>query len=200
MNRDDFLNALSERLRNLPEAERERLRAYYDEMIGDRIEEGMSEEAAVAALGDIEEIVSGIMYDMPIGTLIKAKVNSGKRKAKGGYLPLVILGAPLWLPLLLAFAATVFAIYVAIWSVIVALYAVLVALGFSFAGGVIAGAVTAFTRDFFVGLCLIGMAVVCAGLLMLLLRPLTGATKALVRLTVRFARFLKSLVIVKKED
>ena len=55
MTKLDFLFALQSRLEGLPKDEvRERI-GFYAEMIEDRMEEGMPEEAAVAAVGSVEE-------------------------------------------------------------------------------------------------------------------------------------------------
>lgn len=56
MNRQTFIRELEQRLAALPEDERTKLVDYYAEMIDDRVEEGLSEEEAVAALGDVADI------------------------------------------------------------------------------------------------------------------------------------------------
>lgn len=56
----EFLNELDARMVDLPESERTRLREYFTEMIDDRIEAGMSEEAAVSALGAPGELLRDI--------------------------------------------------------------------------------------------------------------------------------------------
>lgn len=57
MTKSDFILSLSEALADLPGQERVRVLEYYEEMIDDRIENGMAEEEAVAAMGSIEEIL-----------------------------------------------------------------------------------------------------------------------------------------------
>ena len=65
MNKEQFLSELSRRLDGLNGNDLYRTLEYYAEMIDDRVEEGMSEEAAVAALGDAEAIAREIMQDAP---------------------------------------------------------------------------------------------------------------------------------------
>ena len=65
MNKEQFLSELSRRLDGLNGNDLYRTLEYYAEMIDDRMEEGMSEEAAVAALGDAEAIAREIMQDAP---------------------------------------------------------------------------------------------------------------------------------------
>lgn len=57
MTKSEFILSLSEALTHLPGQERVRILEYYEEMIDDRVESGMSEENAVAAMGSIEEIL-----------------------------------------------------------------------------------------------------------------------------------------------
>ena len=57
MKRNEFLSKLKERLWALPEADKQCSLDYYSEMIDDRMEDGLSEEEAVAAIGDLDEIV-----------------------------------------------------------------------------------------------------------------------------------------------
>jgi len=57
MTKSEFILSLSEALASLPGRERSRVLEYYEEMIDDRIESGMTEEDAVAAMGSIEEIL-----------------------------------------------------------------------------------------------------------------------------------------------
>lgn len=57
MNKTQFLEELSRRLEGLSDAERKIALDFYAELISDRMEEGMTEEAAVAALGSIDQIV-----------------------------------------------------------------------------------------------------------------------------------------------
>jgi len=52
MTKREFLEMLNERTSCLSEAERDRLLEYYGEIIDDRMEEGLTEAEAVAALGD----------------------------------------------------------------------------------------------------------------------------------------------------
>lgn len=65
MNKEQFLSELSRRLDGLNGNDLYRTLEYYAEMIDDRVEDGMSEEAAVAALGDLEAIAREIMQDAP---------------------------------------------------------------------------------------------------------------------------------------
>ena len=56
MNKQAFLNELRNLTGGLNEGERSKLLEYYEEMIDDRVEEGIAEEEAVAAMGSPADI------------------------------------------------------------------------------------------------------------------------------------------------
>ena len=60
MTKQEFLTALERALSKLPHAEVQQAIAFYDEAISDRVEDGMSEDDAVASLGDVDEIARQI--------------------------------------------------------------------------------------------------------------------------------------------
>ena len=57
MDKHDFLMQLQNRLSGLPQEDIEERLNFYNEMIDDRIEDGLSEEEAIAAVGSLDEIV-----------------------------------------------------------------------------------------------------------------------------------------------
>ena len=63
MTRGEFLNSLYHRLGSLDREQAEQHLTYYAEMLMDRMEEGMSEEEAVASMEDVETIASRILQD-----------------------------------------------------------------------------------------------------------------------------------------
>jgi len=63
MNKNEFISVLKKRLDSVPKEDINKSVDYYSEMIEERKEEGMSEEDAVAALGDIEDIISQILSE-----------------------------------------------------------------------------------------------------------------------------------------
>ena len=95
MDRYEVLYELKSKLAQLPEIEIEKHLSYYEEMIDDRIEDGMTEEEAVASLEDVSVIAERILMDTPITTLVKTKV-----KPKKGWtataIVLAIIGSPIW--------------------------------------------------------------------------------------------------------
>lgn len=57
MTKNEFIEKLTEALAYLPGRERIRILEYFEEMIDDRIENGMTEEEAIAAMDSIEDIL-----------------------------------------------------------------------------------------------------------------------------------------------
>ena len=65
MTRDEFLNRLGELLACLPADQVEETKQFYAEAIADRMEDGMSEEEAVAAMGAPGEVAEATLDDLP---------------------------------------------------------------------------------------------------------------------------------------
>ena len=193
MTKAEFLAELRSAISGLPEADIEKSLDFYSEMIDDRVEDGLSEEEAVAALGSIEEIKTQILKDIPITKIIKEKVKP-KRSLSGLEITLLIVGFPIWLPLLISVAAVIFSVYVTLWSVIVVLYSVDLVLFAGAIAGVLGSIPILFIGNISAALLLLGGGLVCAGLGILWIFVCVGATKAIVWLT---KVFFKSLFIGK---
>lgn len=120
MNKRAFIARLKARLRGLSRREVDDRISFYLEAIDDRIEEGMSEDAAVEAVGDVDVIAEQIRAD--IGAKVGDDYN--KKNWKAWEIVLVALGSPLWASLLLAALAIVLSIYIVVWAVNLTLWAV----------------------------------------------------------------------------
>lgn len=121
MTRSEFLKALKRALRDLDARERERYLSDYAELIEDKLETGMSEEASVAELGDISSIAAAILTDA-------GEQGHIKPKRSPLVICLLVIGSPLWISLLIAAAAIVLALYISLWDIILSLCALLLAL------------------------------------------------------------------------
>ena len=113
MDKNAFLDELREKLSGLPEEDIEERVAFYREMIDDRIEDGVPEEEAVEGVGTVDSVVEQIMSEIPLSKLVREKVKP-KRSLKAWEIVLLVLGSPVWIPLLVAAAAVVFAVYIVI--------------------------------------------------------------------------------------
>ena len=83
MNKQEFLNALRYGLSGLPQDDVEERLVFYSEMIDDRMEEGLSEEEAVAQAGPIEEIVSQTVGEIPLTKIVKERIKPKRHMSVG---------------------------------------------------------------------------------------------------------------------
>ncbi|MBO7352364.1 MAG: DUF1700 domain-containing protein [Candidatus Methanomethylophilaceae archaeon] len=199
MNKQEFLSQLRNSLAGLPQEDIDERLGFYDEMIDDRIEDGLTEEEAVAEIGPIEAIVPQIVADIPLPKLVKERMKP-KRRLSAGEIVLLILGAPLWFPLLVAAFAILLSIYIVIWSVIISLWAVEVSFIVSAVAGVIGGIVLICMGRGAEGLTLIGGGLVLAGLSVFLYFGCLAASKGTIILTKKIALWIKSLFIRKESS
>ena len=196
MNKQIFLSELRTRLSGLPQEDIEERLGFYEEMIDDRMEDGCSEEEAVAGVGSIDEIVSQILADYPLSKLVKEKVKP-KHKLRAWEIVLLILGSPIWLCLLIAAFVVIFALYVVLWALIVVLWAVEISLMISVLACVAGAVILAVQGQGLLGLATLGAG--CAGLSIFLFFGCKGATKGAAILTKKIALGIKSLFIGKGE-
>ncbi len=194
MNKQQFLTAIRDRLNGLPQSEIQKYLDYYSEMIDDRMEEGLSEEAAVSSMESVEDIASQILMDTPLPKLVKAKVNPG-RSFKAWEVVLIILGFPLWFPLLVAASAVIFSVYIVLWSVVLVLYAVDLVFAAAAVSCITAGTVTIFSGMLSYAVLALGIGLVCAGIAILLFFAFNKVTLGIVALGKIFIRWIKSLFI-----
>lgn len=196
MTKREFLEALEKKLSQLPPEERQKQLEFYAELLSDKMEEGMSEQEAVADLGSVEDIASSILQEMPLSKLVKSRV-----KPSSGWtvlsIVLLVLGLPIWLPLCIVFVALVVTVYVVIWCVIIALIATFIGVAI----GVVALFIIAFVslfRHLPAFFLILGCALLCAGLCVLAFIVIRAAIKGLVLLTKSIGRGIKSLFIKKE--
>ena len=197
MNKYEFLGRLRERLAGLPPKDIDASLDYYAELIADRIEDGMSEEEAVAAMGSIDEIVAQILEDTSLPKLVKEKVRP-KRALRTWEILLIVLGFPLWFILLVTFASIIFSVLVAIGSVIISLFAVAVAVGACALAFIVAGLICFVTAKVALGTILIGASLICAGLCILFFIGATYASKGILWLCKKGIYAIKSCFVGKE--
>lgn len=182
MTKNEFMKVLVQRLRGLPQAEIDKSLGYYDEIISDRMEDGMSEEEAVAALGDVEEIAQNILHATPLPTLVKARVDNHCDKNNSNkilWVLILILTFPIWISAL----GVAFGLFVGLIGTIFGLLVALIAILFSIAAAAVAiviGAIAAFlTGNVGAGMCYLGGGLFFVGLFLLLTQPVKAACKGL---------------------
>ena len=199
MNKKQFLEAIRNRIKGLPEHDIDKSLDYYSEMIDDRVEDGMTEEEAVAALGTVDEIVTQILNDIPLPKLVKEKV-SPKRSLSAWEILLLVLGFPLWFPLLISFASIILSAYIVLWSVVISLYAVNFAVLVSGLACIAAGVLFFITAKPVPAIAIMGMGFLCLGLGILLLFLFNLITIGVVKLSKLIILEIKHLFVGRRED
>ena len=199
MNKIQFLMVLQDRLCGLPQEDIEERLNFYGEMIDDRVEEGLSEEEAVADVGDVDQIVDQILQEVLLIKIVKEKITP-KRKLKVLEIILLSLGSPIWVSLLIAALAVIFSLYVSLWSVIVSLWSVFVALCACFLGSLGNGIFLMCSGNGAAGAVYIGASLVCAGLTVFFFMGCKLATKGTIRLTKKIVLWVKGLFTGKEDQ
>ena len=122
MNRNEFIQELSKKLEGYPKEDVQKTIDFYNEIIEDKLEDGISEEEAVLSLGTIEEIVKNFLNEMPLKKLVKNKIKD--KKMSTSLVVLLSSTAIIWLPVLIALTAILISIYASLWAVVISLFAV----------------------------------------------------------------------------
>lgn len=123
MNTNEFIAELRKRLVGLPANELAERLEFYREVIDDRIEEGLTEEDAVRAIGTLDEVADRIREE--IGTaepMPELEPKMGKRSARE--ITLLILTSPLWIAFLLPALIVILAAYIVLWALVFVLWAI----------------------------------------------------------------------------
>lgn len=170
MNKQTFLEELYHLLKPLSNTERQQHIDYYGEMIDDRVEDGLSEEDAVAALGRAADIAAQILGDLP---------PKNARKYPVWAIVLIALGSPLWISLLLAAVAVMVSIvislvavyisvFLSLWAILAGLYAAVLGLFIGFLAAIGGGIYLLFQSIPLPGVALLGAGLICSGCAVLL--------------------------------
>ena len=204
MNKSEFLAELRSRLVGLPQNEIEERISFYSEMIDDRVEEGATEEDAVAGIGSIDEIVAQILEDVPLWSIVKEKVKKKREKTekkrrslKAWEIVLIVLGFPVWLPLLIAAFAVILSLYLTLWALVISLWAVFVSLAACGLAGIVAGVGYAILVKPIDGILLVATGLVCSGLAIFAFIGCKATTKGTARLTKKMIFGIKHLFVGK---
>ncbi len=197
MNKDQFLEELRKKLSGLPQEDIDERVAFYSEMIDDRMEEDITEEEAVASLGTVDSVVEQIMSEIPLTKLVKQKVKP-KGKMKAWEVVLLVLGAPVWIPLIIAALAIALSVYIVIWAVVISVYAVNLSVAAGAASG-LAGIFIYLKAGNPAGMLFsFGAAIALAGLTILLFFVCKWITKAVIKLTGRIFLGTKTSFVGKE--
>ena len=163
------------------------------------MEDGLTEAEAVERLGSLDEIVASVVKETPLTQIVQTRVQETKKKGGSGWvIALLILGAPVWLPLLIAVLAVLFALFVALWAVVIALWAAVLAVVLTGVAAVGVGIFELIRLHVPQGLVLLGGGLVCLGLCALLYLLMKLLTVGTVKLCKWVWIGIKSLFVGKK--
>ncbi len=188
MTKNEFLTQLKGKLNGLPEEDLNNRIEFYSEMIDDRIEEGKTEEEAVSEIGTVDEVVSQIASETPMLKLVKERVTP-KRRIRPWEIVLIVLGFPLWFPLLLTAFIILLVGYILIWVLVIVSYAVELAFSAASIMSLVLFVMTAVNGNVNIGY--IGCALILAGLAVFMLFACVGSTKLTLKLTKKIALAIK---------
>ena len=196
MNKHTFLTALRVRLHDLPPRDVQERLSFYEEMLNDRIEEGMTEEEAVATVGKLDEVAAAILSDVAKDPEDGGDDSARAPKRRGiGAVGLVLLslGSLVWGPLLISAVAVLVSLLVSLWAVTVSLWATVPTLGVGCLYGVVQGVRLIVTSDVLSGIALMGAGLACAGLTVICAYICSVLTRCSVHLTSGLVRRIGKL-------
>ena len=188
MNRTEYVSELGRCLSKLSSADARKYIDFCNEIIDDRIEEGLTEEEALSALGTPKEFAEQILSEYGVET--KKKKNEDRRKLKSWEIILLSVGSPIWVSLGLALLAVILSLYIVLWCVDICLWAAdlcFAACGFA---GIAGGIALISTGHFPQGLFLVGCGFICVGLGIFWFFLCHMATKYSAKLTAYFPKIL----------
>lgn len=197
MNRREFLIELESRLQGLPKKEIDERINFYDEMIQDMVEEGLSEEEAVDSFGGVDEVVLTIAGKTKMSSLVKERIRP-KRRISPFVVVLIILGFPIWLPFLITFTVLAIVGYMLLWVLVIVTYSVEGALIASSAGTLLANLML--FREGSLDYANAGVTILALGLACLFFPVCIYATKANFRLTRKIFLSIKHKLIGGKKN
>lgn len=185
--KEAFIKKLRRGLSGLPKAEADEHIAFYSEMIDDRMEEGLSEEEAVKAVGNVDDIISQILANTPA-----AKKEKRTKPLGMGAVLLLVLGSPVWFSLLVAAFCVVLSLWVCMWAVVISLWAVPIALIACLPAALVAALFIPSVAGP-VTLAVVGAGLVCAGLAIIMFFVCKAFTKVCALASVGLGRGMKSI-------
>ena len=199
MCKQEFSDALRARLAGLTVSDVEERISFYCEMIDDRMEEGLSEEEATAAVGSVDEIAEQILSEIPLARIAKAKIKSGRR-LRTREIVLLAAGSPIWLALGVTALAVGITLYACVWVLVACAWAIFGALAGGGLGGIAGGVIFLAQGYIGVGLSLVAAGLVLAGLAIFAYFGSLWTTKGAVLLTKRIVVGIKKCVIGKEKS
>lgn len=199
MNKEAFLNELRSKLSGLPQEDIDERVSFYREMIEDHVEDGATEEEAVSDIGPVDEVVKTIMAEIPLTKIVKTRAKNKQKKSMPVWaIILLVLGFPVWFPLLISVFAVVLSIFITVWAIIFSLYVTDFALGMSAIACILAAVVSFAAGKIALGFMCIGAALILAGITILFFFGIWYVVKGVLFLTKKMMIGIKSMFVGKE--
>ena len=198
MRKQDFIKELQTKLSFLPKEEIKDRISFYNELIDDKIEEGLKEEDVIESIGSVDEIIDQIINDMPLSKIAKDKIKP-KRKLSALEVTLIIIGSPIWLTLLLSLVAVLFSLYIVGWSLIISIWAIFISLISVLVAGITLAVVSLFSNSALVALSYLGATLIILGLTILIHYVCKIMTKVYIKLTKLIVLSIKKKMLKRGE-
>lgn len=157
MNKDNFLEELDKKLKEISKSDKEEAISYYKEIIEDSVEDGKDEKEVIENLGNMEDIINKV---------IENSKNQEITKKISGEKTVILL---LLSPFILIFGVIIISLFIAWYSIILSMYAVIIALTFASMAYFIHFFVSIF-NNFSFAIFEIGASILSAGLVILLIK------------------------------
>lgn len=182
MKKSEFIYALREKLSGLPVNDAEDRLRFYGEMIDDTVEEGMTEDEAVASIGSIDRLYAQIISEIPLHRIIADRIRPARRPS-GAKIAVVAATSPIWITLAVSALALTISLFAAVLSVVVSLWAVFISVAVSSPLSMLLGVMNICNDSTPFGVALIACGLILAGLSVFVFYGTKYATKGTAILT-----------------
>ncbi len=164
MSKAEYIKAVELALAKAPKNDREKILDYCMEMIDDRMEEGMTEEDAIADMG-----LPQMMAEQLLAETMSKEEKQPRRKLRVWEIVLLILGSPIWLSMLLSLFAVLLSCFLMLWVMVAVCYILVLSLAVVFLAGLVGSVLFWVQGQAAQGFVLLGSGLICGGIAVFLL-------------------------------
>ena len=197
MNKQEYLEAIRSRISAMPADDVNRFMDYYSEMIDDRVEDGLSEDEAVADMGSPDAAVEQILEEMPLTKLVKEKIKP-KHELKAWEVVLIVLGSPVWIPLLITAAVLLLTLWIVAFALLISFYAVVLSFVAAGIGGLICTIPLFIANSPYMAVLMFGTALIGAGIAILFVVSVKPITVGIFRVCKASVNGVKRMFVKEK--
>ena len=197
MNKQEYLEAIRSRISAMPAHDVNRFMDYYSEMIDDRVEDGLSEEEAVADMGSPDAAVEQILEDMPLTKLVKEKIKP-KHELKAWEVVLIVLGSPVWIPLLITALVLLLTLWIVAFALLISFYAVVLSFVAAGIGGLICAIPLFIANSPYTAVLMLGAALIGIGIAILFVVSVKPVTVGIFKVCKASVNGIKRMFVKEK--